>query len=290
MLMGHTDGLHELQTSRELLFQDPISEQDDDEEAETSGQVLYTASFDELAENYLRYDTIIWVLISSLLVLAWGVGIFMLLYLPFKRYILKKDIASRKLYVTHDEIIYKVARPSFIPFWGVTTIERHVPLNLVIDIIIEQGCLQSMYGIHTIRVESITHGKAAPVDELQIQGVSNPAFLRKVIISEASKRVQDVGRSLKLSSHINEGEILSRSTSLTEGPAVLRSPSKGWKVTGSPRYASLERRGLVPGDLLLHKLEEVNKSVKVRTIYPTNKIPTDYPQQRENITYKKKNA
>lgn len=43
------------------------------------------------------------------------------------------------------------------------------------------GCLQSVYGIHTFRVESIAHGKAAPVDELQVQGVSNPGLLRKVI-------------------------------------------------------------------------------------------------------------
>lgn len=33
----------------------------------------------------------------------------------------------------------KVSRPSFIPFWGKTTIEKHVPLSLVIDVIIEQG-------------------------------------------------------------------------------------------------------------------------------------------------------
>lgn len=38
-----------------------------------------------------------------------------------------------------------------------------------------------MYGIHTFRVESIAHGKAAPVDELQVQGVSNPGLLRKVL-------------------------------------------------------------------------------------------------------------
>lgn len=42
------------------------------------------------------------------------------------------------------------------------------------------GCLQSIYGIHTFRVESIVHGKAAPIDELQIQGVSDPSILRKV--------------------------------------------------------------------------------------------------------------
>lgn len=42
------------------------------------------------------------------------------------------------------------------------------------------GCLQSVYGIHTFRVESIAYGKAAPVDELQVQGVSNHGLLRKV--------------------------------------------------------------------------------------------------------------
>ena len=33
----------------------------------------------------------------------------------------------------------KVSRPSFIPFWGEISIEKRVPLHLVIDIIIEQG-------------------------------------------------------------------------------------------------------------------------------------------------------
>lgn len=36
-------------------------------------------------------------------------------------------------------VFVKVSRPSFIPFWGKTTNERHVPLSLVIDVIIEQG-------------------------------------------------------------------------------------------------------------------------------------------------------
>lgn len=111
---------------------------------------------------------------------------------------------------------------------------------------------------------------------------------------------------------------MARTGSLTEGPLVLRSPSKSLKVyvdetaairtffrlcqtffssnfidnalnsqslssfvkwidgvlikhvfahimqmSASPRYASIERRGVVPGDLLLNKLDEVNKSVKV---------------------------
>lgn len=42
------------------------------------------------------------------------------------------------------------------------------------------GCLQSIYGLHTLRIESIAHGGAASVDELQVQGVYNPGILRKV--------------------------------------------------------------------------------------------------------------
>lgn len=258
MLLGHTDGLSELRTSKDHLLSDPECELDD--EAADSEEILYSASFEELATNSIKYDAVIWLSISLLLVLAWGVGIIMLLYLPFKRYVLQKDIASRKLYVTPTEIIYKVSRPSYIPFWGITTIEKNVPLSMVIDIIVEQGCLQSVYGIHTFRVESIAHGKAAAVDELQVQGVSNPGLLRKVIITEASKIIQDVGRTLKAVTA--EGEVMGRMGSLTEGPAVLRSPSKNWKMTNSPRHTSVEHRGILPGELFLNKLEEVSKSVK----------------------------
>ncbi|KAK6141026.1 hypothetical protein DH2020_025236 [Rehmannia glutinosa] len=262
MLMGHAEGLPKLGSAKNLLLSDPVSELDVDEEADDPSQVIYTASFEELASKHVQYDRIIWLSISLLLVLAWGIGIVMLLYLPFRRYVLQKDIASRKLYVTSEEIVYKVCRPSFIPFWGETKIEKHVPLSLIIDIITEQGCLQSVYGLHTFRVESIAHGKAAPVDELQVQGVSNPGLLRKVVVTQASKAIlQDVGRSWN---HNNQSESMFRMESLTLGPAVLRSPtpSKGWKTIGSPHHASKEPKSVIPTDLMLHKLEEVNKSVK----------------------------
>ncbi|KAJ0112509.1 hypothetical protein Patl1_00391 [Pistacia atlantica] len=284
MLMGHTDVLSELRSSKDQLLADPDLELEDDEEAAYSEQIVYAASFEELAKNHIKYDTIIWVSISLLLVLAWGVGIFMLIYLPIRIYVLQKDIYSRKLYVTPSEIVYKVSRPSFIPFWGLTTIEKHVPLSLVIDVIIEQGCLQSVYGIHTFRVESIAHGKAAPVDELQVQGVANPSLLKKVIVTEAAKVIQEVGKNWKVNTLIGEGDNVSRMSSLTEGPAALeitfQKLEAGCKMkslgcilvvrkdltflmtTSSPYQISVERRGIVPGDLLLQKLDEVNKSVK----------------------------
>ncbi|GFY92613.1 hypothetical protein Acr_08g0010090 [Actinidia rufa] len=228
MLTGRSDVLPECGSSKNLLLSDRLSELNEDEEADTSEQILYAASFEELAAKNVQYDTIIWVSISLLLVLAWGVGIIMLLYLPYKRYVLQKDISSRKLYVTPYEIVYKVSRPSYMPFWGVISIERHVPLSQVLDVIIEQGCLQSVYGMHTFRLESIAYGKAAPIDELQVQGVYKPGVLRKIIVTEASKAIQDVNRNWRPPVQISE-ERMVRMGSSTEGPAVLRSPSKSWK-------------------------------------------------------------
>ncbi|KAL5563704.1 hypothetical protein UlMin_033451 [Ulmus minor] len=156
----------------------------------------------------------------------------MLLYLPVRRYVIQKDIFSCKLYVTPIEIVYKVnftvmkpfllnlflvymklSRPSFIPYCGITTIERHIPFPLKFCFPSSIGCLQSIYGIHAFRIESVAHGKAAPVDELQIQGLSEPSVLRK-------------------------GGSYSHTGSLTEGPAVMRSPVKILK-----RTSILEEKG-----------------------------------------------
>ncbi|BAT83690.1 hypothetical protein LR48_Vigan03g051300 [Vigna angularis] len=258
MLIGHADHISESRSFKDQIA-DSGSELVDEEEEDYLEQILYSASFEELASNSVKYDIVIWLAISLLLVLAWGIGLFMLLYLPMRRYVLQKDLSSRRLYVTHTEVVYKVSRPSFIPFWGTVTIERRVPLYLVIDIIIEQGCLQSIYGIHTFRLESIAHGKAATVDELQVQGVYDPSLLRKMIITEASKITQDASTSAMHAAPITDVENITRMPAATEGSVDLRSPSKSLKTAGSS-HASLERR--VAGGLLLTKLEEVNKSVK----------------------------
>ncbi|KAF7814679.1 putative transmembrane protein [Senna tora] len=282
------DGLSEMRPLRDQIIADPIAELSDDydNDEDSVEQIIYTASFQELATNSIRYDTVIWLSVSLLLVLAWGVGVIMLLYLPIRRYVLQKDLSSRELYVTATKIVYKVSRPSFIPFWGIVTIEKHVPLTLVIDIIIEQvqirydirfillvaaeleiasllipGCLQSIYGVHTSRVESIAHGKAAPVDELQVQGVSNPDILRKVIIAVASKIPQYVSTGWKPTFESMDVENMAQTGSMTEESIIFRSPSKTLKMRSSPYFASPEQR--TPGGFLLNKLEEVNRSVKV---------------------------
>ncbi|KAF2282569.1 hypothetical protein GH714_043198 [Hevea brasiliensis] len=90
------------------------------------------------------------------------------------------------------------------------------------------GCIQSVYGIHTFRVERIASGKAAPVGELQVQGVINPALLRKVIITEAAKNTQDVGKGWKPAAYTGEGKGKSRTVSLVREQLLLnRQPKAG---------------------------------------------------------------
>jgi hypothetical protein len=108
MLSGHAVTLSERSASGTRLVEDVAREAGDEEEADATARVVYRASFQELMPNYLQYDTIIWALISLLLVLAWGIGLLLLLYLPYKRYVLKRDILSRQLFVTENKIVYKV--------------------------------------------------------------------------------------------------------------------------------------------------------------------------------------
>ncbi|XP_006647587.1 uncharacterized protein LOC102706813 [Oryza brachyantha] len=255
MLSGRAVTLHHISDPGELVGNVVSDEADGDEESETSTKVLYQASFQELMPNYLQYDTIIWAMISLLLVLAWGVGLLMLLYLPYKRYVLKRDILSRKLYVTENKIVYKASRPSYIPFMGIVNKEIKVPLHFVVDVIIEQGCLQSVYSLYTFKLETVASGKPAPMDELQFHGVHNPDLLKTVIIREASKRIQEV-QSWKYRMYSGEGP--------SNVTPISRLYSPDAKIKASSGHNFQDSQGRIPESdgVLLHKLEEVCHSVK----------------------------
>ncbi|KAL3690733.1 hypothetical protein R1sor_004384 [Riccia sorocarpa] len=164
------------------LLGDPVSHTDDEEAADL-GRILYKASFTEMENNYVNYDTVQWILISLLLVLVYGVGLLMLLYVPIRRYVVRQDIKTRKLYVTSNAIVYKVTRPVFLPCFGVSKREKHVLLHLVTDVITEQGCLQSYYGISSVRIEVLpAQSRPTPGDDVRIQGIANPRLFKKVVL------------------------------------------------------------------------------------------------------------
>ncbi|CAB4288107.1 unnamed protein product [Prunus armeniaca] len=211
--------------------------------------VLYSASFQEMEENYVKFRTAQWLLYSLLLILAWGIGFFMLLYLPVRRYILRKDIRSRKLYLTPNAIVYKVTKPVPFPIFGVLKKEKHVLLPSVADVVIEQGYLQSLYGVYSLRIEHVGV-RRPPSDDVQIHGIANPSAFRKAVL-------------MRLSSMTNE--VFSRQVSTLEDIPNLRlqmSPSKPL------RYGDLT---------LLQKLDEVGSSVKRVQTLLEERNPTSEP-------------
>ncbi|KAL2327307.1 hypothetical protein Fmac_020734 [Flemingia macrophylla] len=224
--MGTNEEVVEIETLEKSLL-----EENEDE------AVLYAASFREMEESFVKYQTVQWVLYSLLLVLAWGIGFLMLFYVPVRRFILRKDIRSRTLYLTPNAIVYKVTRPVPFPCFGVLKKEKHVLLHSVADVVVEQGYMQSLFGVYSLRIENLGI-RRPPSDDVKIQGVANPNAFRKAVMMRLS--------------HMRN-EILSRQASTLEDVPhhLMMSPSRSLKHDSTP------------GELLImQKLEEVGSSVK----------------------------
>ncbi|XP_020207393.1 uncharacterized protein LOC109792396 [Cajanus cajan] len=228
--MGTKEEVVEIETLEKSLLQE--NEPDHDE------AVLYAASFREMENNFVKYQTVQWLLYSLLLLLAWGIGLLMLIYVPLRRFILRKDIRSRTLYLTPNAIVYKVTRPVPFPCFGVLKKEKHVLLHSVADVVVEQGYLQSLFGVYSLRIENVGV-RRPPSDDVKIQGVANPNAFRKAVM-------------MRLSNMRNE--IFSRQASTLEDVPhnLMMSPSKSLKHDSTPSGEQL----------LMQKLDEVGSSVK----------------------------
>ncbi|MBA0806836.1 hypothetical protein Gohar_022682 [Gossypium harknessii] len=187
--MGTGDEVVEIESLERSLLPESVTGEQESEAVDEP--VLYAASFGEMEEEFVKYQTAQWVLYSLVLVLAWGIGLFMLLYIPVRRYILRKDIRSRKLYLTPNSIVYKVTRPVPIPCFGVLKKEKHVLLPSVADVVIEQGYLQSLFGVYSLRIENVGL-RRPPSDDLQIQGMVNPSAFRKAVLTRLSNMRTEV--------------------------------------------------------------------------------------------------
>ncbi|XVE97858.1 hypothetical protein REPUB_Repub03eG0055000 [Reevesia pubescens] len=243
--MGTGDEVVEIESLERSLLPESVT---GEEKTEADDEpILYTASFEEMEEDFVKHQTTQWVLYSLVLILAWGIGLFMLLYIPVRRYILRKDIRSRKLYLTPNSIVYKATRPVPIPCFGVLKKEKHVLLPSVADVVIEQGYLQSLFGVYSLRIENVGV-RRPPSDDVQIQGIANPSAFRKAVLTHLSNM---------------RTEVLTRQVSTIEDTPNLRIHSPAAWLS-SPRNI---KHDVTPhsGDLaLLQKLEEVGSSVKVK--------------------------
>lgn len=241
--MGTGDEVVEIESLERSLLPQSVTEEN--ETGAEDEPVLYTASFRETEEDFVKYQTAQWVLLSLVLVAAFGIGFFMLLYIPVRRYILRKDIRSRKLYLTPNSIVYKVTRPVPIPCFGVLQREKHVLLPSVADVVIEQGCMQSRFGVYSLRIENIGV-RRPPNDDVQIQGIANPSAFRKSILTRLS--------NMRTEAFSRQASAIEDTPSLRiQSPSAWLSPSRNLRHDAIPHSGDLA---------LLQKLEEVGSTVK----------------------------
>ncbi|KAG8636013.1 uncharacterized protein LOC110603016 isoform X2 [Manihot esculenta] len=240
--MGTVDEVVEIDSLEKGLLTESRGGVASDESQCNDETVLYAASFEEMEEKFVKYQTAQWVMYSLMLMLAWGIGIFMLLYLPVRRYILRKDIRSRKLYLTPHAIVYEVTKPVSFPCFGVLKREKHVLLSSVADVIIEQGYLQSLFGVYSLRIEN-AGVRRSPSDDVQIQGIGNPNAFKKAVLTRLSNMRSELGSKHTIEDILRIGH----------SSSSLMSPLKSLKHNLPPHSGSL---------MLLQKLEDVENSVK----------------------------
>ncbi|QCE13599.1 hypothetical protein DEO72_LG11g594 [Vigna unguiculata] len=228
--MGTAEEVVEIESLEKSL----LEENDGDAEA-----VLYAASFREMEQRFVKYQTVQWVLYSLLLILAWGIGFLMLLYLPVRRFILRKDIRSRTLYLTPNAI---VTRPVPFPCFGVLKKEKHVLLHSVADVVVEQGYMQSLFGVYSLRIENVGV-RRPPSDDVKIEGVANPNAFRKAVMIRLSNMRNEVSRQVSTFEDVPHHLMMSSSKSLKHDYRPSRE------------------------QVLMQKLEEVGSSVKVENVH-----------------------
>ncbi|CAK9197218.1 unnamed protein product [Sphagnum jensenii] len=251
------------------ILSNPISHEGNEEDG---GRIIYRASFQELENAYVNYDTVQWVLIALVFVLVYGVGLLLLLYVPIRRYIVRRDIRTRELYITTQAVVYKVKKPVILPCCGVSMKEKHVLLHLVTDMTIEEGWLQSCFGVSTVRVENAKLGWPAPGNELWIQGVVDPRLFKKVVLMASAKLRQG-----QIPNGEDNGLLFSPTDNgdVTTPPEVSQiHPSQPWSwqqgVSWQMTYPNTLQRGMggtivetpITGEAILHKLDTLETSIK----------------------------
>ncbi|KAJ4787287.1 12S seed storage globulin 1 [Rhynchospora pubera] len=222
---------------RQLLLSSSTPTGDDNEEEQE--KILYAASFDEEEETkrMVRYETAQWVLYSLLLLLAWGIGLLMLLLLPLRIHLSRKQFRSRKLYLTTDAIAYKQSSSTPI----INKKESYILLPSVADVVVEQDYLQSFFGLHSVRIE-FTGLRRPPSDDLKIHVVPLPTNFLKAVLTqlECIRNEGLLGKrasSSSSSSALPSGDLILQKLDEVEGSlkkvhALIE--TKGTNISNSP--------------------------------------------------------
>lgn len=155
------------------------------------GHVLFEAEFND-EKRYMDYRTLWFVLLCLGLTLCYGVGFLGLLWLPVMHTIWRQDYRNRRLFITPENVVFKTNVPVCCPCFGSTKREKHILLSLVTDVILEQGCLQSRYGLHSVKLENAGRqggGDANNVGaDVNIVGISNAKVFKQAVLAAAAAK------------------------------------------------------------------------------------------------------
>lgn len=145
------------------------------------GRILYRATFQENAYvSYTGWCLFWWGLV---LFVAYGFGIFVLLWIPFARSLARQEIRSRRFYITSENIVYKTTMQSCCSFCGTSKTEKHVLLPLITDVVLSQSGFQSRFGIWSVTIET-----AGTEGHLDIQAVEEAELLKKIILRASTAK------------------------------------------------------------------------------------------------------
>ncbi|TMW86135.1 hypothetical protein EJD97_021905 [Solanum chilense] len=177
--------------------------------------VIYTASFEEREDNFVKYQTVRW-----------------------------------------------VTRPVPFPCFGDLKKEKYVLLPSVADIAVEQGYLQSLCGVYSIRIENVGV-RRSPSDDLQIQGIADALAFRKAVLTQLS--------NLRSKAFSRQASAVDDTLNLQIGHSCTTSMSPSRPI----RHDSLSHSG---DAAVLQKLEEVGSSVKrVQNLIEEHHLQTSEP-------------
>lgn len=158
-------------------------------EEEEHGRILYRASFEEQCELYVSYMTWLCFFISLAMIIMYGLGLLLLLYIPVARYIARRDIQTRRLYITAENVVYKTRPPSACPCLGFNKTEKHILLPLITDVVLSQSWFQAWFGLWTVTIENAGQGggpnKSA---DLRVEGISEPELFKKILLRAATAK------------------------------------------------------------------------------------------------------
>jgi hypothetical protein len=154
-----------------------------EEEEEYGNSLLVFGRFRNNTWSYVWYYTSGYILLSILLIPAYGVGLIMLLLAPAMIYVKYQDMINRRLFVTSETLVYKTSVPAIIPCCGNNVSEKHVMLSLITDVIVEQGWYAACFGLYTVKIENAGQG-AGPnaLADLRIVGLEDAKNFKKVVL------------------------------------------------------------------------------------------------------------